>query len=167
MSFAFCHLIRALKSPSDHAPRAKKYRSEHQTLFPPFREGLGTRLDLNLPMQTFQMILSARAACVCMWGTLSTSCLCVHVGDSQHELPVCACGGLSARAACVCMWGTLSTSCLCVHVGDSQHELPVCACGGLSARAACVCMWGTLSTSCLCVHVGGRGRGVPDRDDQI
>ena len=35
-SFAFCHLIRALKSQSGHSRCIKKYRSEHQTLFPRF-----------------------------------------------------------------------------------------------------------------------------------
>ena len=44
-----CHLIRALNSNS---PCAKKYCSEHQTLFPRFGEGLGTRLNQYINLQS-------------------------------------------------------------------------------------------------------------------
>ena len=44
-----CHLTRALNSNS---PCAKKYCSEHQTLFPRFGEGLGTRLNQYINLQS-------------------------------------------------------------------------------------------------------------------
>ena len=47
-----CHLIRCLKSNSDHTPCAKKYRSEHQTLFPRFGEGLGTRVNQYINLES-------------------------------------------------------------------------------------------------------------------